>query len=239
MSKDSTEALTMQVESELKQQALTVIDRAKIVKISDQASYDQAASLLADEIKPIRKRWSDYWRGPDKQSGPLALAYRAYDSLMEKFNQGEKPLKEAEDSVSMAIRRWDAEQVRIREERQRKAQQKAEEAARLEREKEAEFAAISGAPEEQVEAIASAPVIVVAPPVETYERRVGIGIRKLAWRARVTDLKKLCAAIGKGLAPTTFVEPNMTTLNQRANADKDCMNIPGVQSYDPNLTGGK
>lgn len=237
MFKNSTEDLTVQVESELKEQALSIIDRAKIVKITNQESYDQAASLLADEIKPIRKRWSDYWRGPDKQSGPLALAYRAYDSLMEKFNQGEKPLKEAEDSVSMAIRQWDAKQAQLREQRQREAQRKAEEAAKLEREKEAEFAAMSGAPEEQVEAIASAPVVVVAPPVEqTYDRRPGL-TRKLSWKGKVTDLKKLCSAIGKGLAPTTFVVPNEAAINSRANADKDCMNIPGVIAYDPNLTG--
>lgn len=233
----TTEQLTTAVEKELRDTSLSVIQRSKSVVIVDQSSYDAAASLLADEIKPIRKRWSDYWRGPDKQSGPLALAYRAYDSLMEKFNQGEKPLKEAEDNVSMAIRRWDAEQARLREQKQREAQQKAEEAARLEREKEAEFAAMAGASDEQVEAIASAPVSVVAAPVETYERRVGIGIRKLAWRARVTDLRKLCVAIGKGLAPVTFVEPNMTALNKRADSDKVCMNVPGVEAYDPNLTG--
>lgn len=226
-----------QVESELKEQTLTIIQRAKIVKITSQESYDVAASLLADEIKPIRKRWSDYWRGPDKQSGPLSLAYRAYDSLMEKFNQGEKPLKEAEDAVSMAIRRWDAEQVRLREERQRQAQLKAEEDARIEVAKQAEFAEMAGASTQEVEAIASAPIFVVAPPVEaTYDRRPGL-TRKLSWKAKVVDLKKLCAAIGKGLAPTTFVEPNETALNQRANADKSAMNIPGVVPYDPNLTG--
>lgn len=235
--RDSTEALTIQVESELKEQALTVTQRAKIVKIQDQQSYDSAASLLADEIKPLRKRWADYWRGADKETGPLSLAYRAYDSLIDKFNQGEKPLKEAEDAVAMAIRRWDAEQVRLREERQRQAQLKAEEYARVEAAKQAEFAEMAGASEQEVQAIASAPIAVVAPPVEaTYDRRPGL-TRKLSWKAKVTDIKKLCAAIGKGLAPTTFVEPNESALNARANSDKSAMNIPGVVAYDPNLTG--
>lgn len=234
----TTQELVTQVESELKEQTLTIIQRAKIVKITSQESYDVAASLLADEIKPIRKRWSDYWRGPDKQSGPLALAYRAYDSLMDKFNQGEKPLKEAEDAVSMAIRRWDAQQTQLREERQRQAQLKAEEDARVEAAKQAEFAEMAGASAQEVEAIASAPIAVVAAPVEaTYERRVGATPRKLSWKGRVTDMKKLCAAIGKGQAPVTFVEPNESAINSRANSDRNTMNIPGVVAYDPNLTG--
>lgn len=233
----TTQELTTAVESELKEKTLTIIQRAKIVKITSQESYDLAASLLADEIKPIRKRWNDYWRGSDKQSGPLSLAYRAYDSLMEKFNQGEKPLKEAEDSVSMAIRRWDAEQMRLREERQRQAQFKAEEDARVEAAKQAEFAEMAGASEQEVEAIANAPVAVVAAPVEpTYERRPGL-TRSLSWKGKVTDIKKLCAAIGKGIAPTNFVEPNQTAINSRANSDRSTMNIPGVIAYDPNLTG--
>lgn len=237
MKEATTQELTRQVEQELQSEALTVVQRAKIVKIVDQGSYDLAASLLADEIKPLRKRWTDYWRGADKQSGPLSLAYRAYDSLMEKFNQGEKPLKEAEDNVAMAIRRWDAEQARLREERQRQAQLKAEEDARVEAAKQAEYAAMAGASDDEVEQIASAPVVVVAAPVEpTYDRRPGL-TRKLLWAARVTDLKKLCAAIGKGLAPTNFVVPNQTALNKRAQSDQSTMNIPGVVAYDPNLTG--
>ena len=224
-------------EQELKDETLSVIQRAKIVKIIDQESYNSAASLLADEIKPIRKRWSDYWRGADKQSGPLSLAYRAYDSLMEKFNQGEKPLKEAEDKLAMDLRRWDAEQARVREEMQRQAQLKAEEEAKIEAEKQSVFAEMGGASEEEVKAIASSPRQVVAAPVEpTYERRAGL-TRKLSWKAKVVDLKKLCAAIGKGTVPTTFVVPNDTALNSRANSDRTTMNVPGVIAYDPNFTG--
>lgn len=236
----TTQDLVKTVEQELKQTALTVIERAKLVRIVDQGSYDQAASLLADEIHPIRKRWAAYWRGENGDSGPISLAYKAYKSLMDKFNEGEKPLKDAEESVVNAIRRWDAEQKRLLEEKQRQAQLKAEEEARIEREKQAEFAAMSGMDEAEVQAIATAPVAVVAAPVEpVYERRKGLPFKTLPWRARVTSLKKLCAAIGAGKAPETFVEPNQTALNKRADSDKVAMNVPGVVAYDPNVTGTK
>lgn len=220
-------------EQELKTQALTVVDRAKSITIVDQASYDAACSLLVDEIKPFRARWKDYWENVKKP------AYAAYKAILDKFNEGDKPLEAAESAIKKEILRFENEQKRLAEERQRQAQREAEEAARREQDQQAEYAAMAGVSEEEVEQITQAPVLVVAPPVEpAFDRASGVSTRS-NWKARVTDLKKLCAAIGKGQVPVTYVLPNQQALDARAKADKSTMNVPGVVPWDDKTVAGR
>lgn len=219
-------------ESEIKQEALTVIEQAKIVRIVDQASYDEAADLLLNQIKPFRKRWLAYW---SDVKGP---AWQAYQAIQKKFTDGDKPLEAAENTVKAEINRFDQEQERIRAERQREAEETLRKQQEEENLRAATMAEESGATEEEVNAIVSAPIVTVAPPVEpTYAKASGISSRE-NWKARVTDLKKLCAAIGKGQVPITYVLPNESVLNARAKADKQTLNVPGVVAFnDPVISG--
>jgi hypothetical protein len=219
-------------EQEIKQEALTIVDQAKVVKITDQATYDVACKLLLEQIKPFRKKWRDYWNEVREP------AYQAYQAILNKFNDGDKPLEAAEKQVKTEIARFDAEQERIRQELQREAEEKARQEEEEERLRLATMAEESGATEEEVTAIVDSPVTAVAPPVErTYQKASGIGSRE-NWKARVTDLKKLCQAIGKGIVPTSYVTPNESALNARARADKSTMNLPGVLPYnDPIISG--
>lgn len=235
----TTEQLTQEVEKELTTTALTVINRSKAIKISDQLTYDDACSLLLNDIKPMRKRWADFWRGADKASGPLSLAYKTYDSLLQKFNQADKPLEAAEKSVKAEIGRWEQGQARLKEEAQIAAQKAAEDEARLLQEQEAEYAAMAGASEEQVAAISSAPVHVVAAPVEsTFQRASGVSTRS-KWVAVVTNLRQLAAAIGKGTVPTSYIQPDQSALDKRAAADKNLLSIPGVVAREEKIVAGR
>lgn len=219
-------------EQEIKQEALTIVEQAKVVSIKDQPSYDDACSLLLQQIKPFRKRWAEYW---DEVKKP---AYAAYKAVLDKFNEGDKPLELAERQVKTEIAKWDAEQERIRQELQRKAEEQARKVEEEERLRIATLAEESGATDDEVTAIIDAPVIAVAAPVEpTYLRASGVSSRE-NWKARVVDVKKLCAAIAKGTVPITYVLPNESVLNARAKADKATLNIPGVVAYnDPIISG--
>jgi hypothetical protein len=229
----TTQELTTEIESELKSEAMTVIERSALIKITDQSSYEEACSILINQIKPLRKRWSDFWEGMREP------AYRAYQAIMDKKTAGDKPLEMAERQIKSEVARWETEQSRIREDAQRKAQAEAEEAARIEQVKNAEFAGMAGASKQEVEAIASAPVVVVAAPVEaSYEKVSGVSIRS-KWVAVVQDAKKLCAAIGKGLVPVNYVTPNQAALNARASADKSTLNIPGVVAREEKIVAGR
>ena len=222
-----------QIEQELKQEALTVVQQAAMVRIVDQNSYNLAAALLTEQIIPFRKRWKEYWETLRKP------AYAAYQAILDKFNEGDRPAENAEKQVKLAILGWDLEQDRIRQELQRKAQEEAERKEQEERLAAAVIAEESGATEEQVEEIVSAPVVVVAASVEpTYQRAAGISKARDNWKAKVTDMKKLCAAVAKGLVPADYVLPNESALNDRAMADKNTLNIPGVVPYnDPIISG--
>lgn len=227
-----TDTLTTN-EAEIKQEALTIVEQSKIIKISDQPSYDYACSLLTEQIKPFRKKWKAYW---DTVKNP---AYAAYQAILTKFNEGDKPLEEAERQVKAEIIRWDAEQQRIREELQRQAEQKAREEEEEERLRIATLAEDSGATAEEVDAIVDTPSIVVAPPIPvTYQKASGISTRD-NWKVRVTDLKKLCAAIGKGTVPVTYVLPNESVLNARAKADQNTLNIPGCVPFNDKIVSGR
>jgi hypothetical protein len=220
-------------EQELKQEALTVVQQASLVKIVDQQSYDNAASLLTEQIIPFRKRWENYW-APLKKA-----AWDAHKSIMGRFNEGDEPAAKAERLVKDAIRVWDNDQARIQQERQRKAQEEAERREREDRLAEAVMAENSGAAADQVTAILEAPVTAVAAPVQpTYAKAAGVSGRD-NWKCRVVDMKKLCAAIGKGLVPANYVEPNDQVLNARAKADKETMNLPGCVPFNDRTISGR
>lgn len=220
-------------EAEIKQEALTIVEQTKVIKIIDQPTYDAAASLLLDKIKPFRKRWQQYWDDVKKP------AWAAYQAIQSKFNEGDKPLEAAEIAVKQEIRRWEAEQERVRQELQRKAEADAREREEEERLQAATLAEEAGATEDEVQEVLNAPTMSVAPPVEpTYQKAVGVSSRE-NWKAKVTDMKKLCAAIAKGQAPVTYVLANESALNARAKADKQTLNIPGVVAYNESVISGR
>ncbi len=220
-------------EVELKQEALTVIQRAQLVKITDQPSYDSATSLLLDEIIPWRKKWAAYWN-------PITTtAYTVWKGLKEKFNEGDAPAEAAERQVKQEIRRWDDEQERIRQELQRKAQAEAEREAEEERLRAAIVAEESGASEQEIATIVDAPVAVVAAPVQaTYAKVSGISKRD-NWKAKVTDLHALVKAAAKDKSLLPYLLPNDQALNARAKADKQTLNLPGVVAYNDSVISGR
>lgn len=220
-------------ERELKEQALTVTERAKLVKIVDQSTYDAATSLLLNDIIPFRKKWHSYWetlRVP---------AYAAYQGIMSKFKEGDAPAEAAERQVKTEIRRWDDEQQRLQQELQRRAQAEAERTAEEERLRAAIVAEEAGATDEEVQTIVSAPVAVVAAPVEpTYVKTSGVSKRD-NWKAKVTDLHALVKAVAKDKSLLSYLEPNDSALNARAKADRQTLNIPGVVVYNDSIISGR
>ena len=221
-------------EQQIKQEALTVIERAQIVKIVDQDSYDSACSLLLEQVKPFRKKWKEYW---DAVKRPLK---EAVDAVQQKFNEADKPLETAELNIKSAIRQWDEEQERIRQELQRQAELEARKREEEERLKTVEQLKDDDpfVTEEDVQAILTAPSIAIARPVEaTYSRAVGVSKRD-NWKCRVTDIKALCRAVANGKVPPTYVVANESVLNARAKADRQTLNIPGCVPYnDPVIAG--
>jgi hypothetical protein len=212
-------------EQQLKSEALTVVQRARTIVVSDQASYDSACDLLLSTVIPFRKRWSDFWK-------PMTeAAWKAYKTVQIRFKEGDEPLEEAEKAIKKEIRRWDDEQQKIEAERQRRAQEEAEKAAEEERLRAAIVAEEAGATETEVSAIVDAPVAVVAEPVApAYQRTSGISKRE-NWKCKVNDLHALVKAAAKDKSLMAYLQPDQRALDARAKADRQTLNLPGCVAY--------
>lgn len=217
---------------------LAKVEQTAAITITNQETYDRAANALL-AVKSWRKSWKSYWYGSEDNPGPITLANRSWKSLLNKFGERDEPAEKLEKSLGRQILSWDDAQRRLQEERQREAQRKAEADEEARRAQLAFELEESGAAEEEIESLMQAPVVAVAEPVEpTYQKAQGVS-RRENWKARVTDLKKLCKAIGAGKVPVEYVEPNMTALNARAKADKSTLDLPGVEAYDEPVIAGR
>src|SRR6266436_1218574 len=214
-----------ETEIALRQDLTTITAGIGGIEITSQETYDRVALFLVKTVQPFRKRWADYWAEPKR------LAWEAHKAIVAKFNEGDEKAEQLEKAIKLEIRKWDDFQEKLRQERQRAEQRALEEREARDRAAQAAFAEEEGAPPAEIEAIVSAPSIAVAEPVaETYQKVTGISKRE-NWKARVTDLKKLAAAVAKGQVPANYILPNEQVLNARAKADKQTMSVPGVVPY--------
>lgn len=220
-------------EQELKQEALTIVQRATMVKIDSQESYTAACDVLQKEIVPMRKRWADFWK-------PLTgAAWDSYKKIQARFKEGDEPLEMAERVIKTEIRKFDEQQIRIEQERQRLAQQEAEKQAEEERLRAAIVAEEAGASESEVAAIVDTPVAVVAEPVApTYQRATGISKRE-NWKYKITDFHALVKAAAKDKSLLVYLQPDERALNARARADRSTLAIPGVVAYNEAIVSAR
>jgi gas vesicle protein len=224
-------------QEELETQSLTISKQAGALIIRDQGSYNQAVEMLK-AVKSMRKKWCDYFE-------PLReKAYSAYKEVLDKLKEGDRPLEVAERSLKHSLLTWDEAQRREQERLQAEAQRKAEADEEARRAQLAFEMEQDGAEEAAIEEVVLAPVVTVAQHVApTYQKAAGISTRE-NWKARVTDVKKLCKAIGAGKFKFDPADEQKLAdflaglLKDRASADKSTLCIPGVEAYnDPVIAG--
>jgi hypothetical protein len=210
--------------------ALSVIDQAKDVVVTDAETYTSAGILwksIGEMIKEVKETFD-----------PICeAAHQAHKKATEKRAKYLDPLTAAQKSVKQLMSAYDLEQERIRQAEQRRLEEearKAEEERRLQEAIEAEEEAKrNGATVEEAaqeaQAIIEEPVYV--PPVvlpKATPKLQGGPVYREVWSAQVTDIKALCKAVAEGRASTECVMANMPVLNKMATALKNTMNVPGV-----------
>lgn len=204
-------------------EALTLPEKAKAIVIRTADEYKQAAEFkitLSDWRKKIVEEFA-----PMKEA-----AHKAHKTITAKEGEYLKPITEAESTLKASIIKWQDEQESIRRAEQARLEAEARAAAEEER-KRREEEALQAAIAEGAEEVYVEPAPYVPPPIAapTYEKVTGLGITR-RWGADVTDIKKLCRAVADGVVPESYVLPNMPALNQRAQADKQALVLPGVRS---------
>ena len=210
--------------NDVETKALTIVDQAKAVKVTDAQSYIVAGALWK-AIKDMMKEVADTFD---------PIIEKAHASHKEALAQKAKfyaPLEAAYRSVKGLMSTYDADQERLRLAEQHRLEEiarKAEEERLLQEAIAAEEEAKrNGATKEEAKqeaaAILSEPVY-VAPIVlpKAVPKMQGGPVYSTRWDFEVTDLGKI---------PREFMAPDLVKIRQIVTALKDQTNIPGIRAF--------
>ncbi len=218
----------------IQQEVSLVVAEGQAIAISDQESYDRATKFLVERLNPKLDAINAFFDPNIKSAHELHKSLLAHKSLV----LGQPTALKL--NINRAIIKWDDEKELERQEAQRKAveaQRVLDEELRLQSAAEVES---QGGTEEEVQRVLETPVMTTSPVVApVYNRAQGVSTKTL-WRAEIKaeadgttfdkSMRELCAAIGRGEQPVSYVEPNLTALGQIARAQREAMNVPGVKA---------
>lgn len=200
---------------------------AESIIIDSPTMYGEAA----EEVKSIKRKIAELDTRRKEITGPLDVAKK---SVMDLFRAPTEMLEKASKILGKAMEHYDAEQDRLRRERQ--ALLDAE--ARKERERLAEEAAKlaeAGRTEEAAVKLETAAVI-SAPAADTEAvKAAGISFTE-RWQAEVVDIVALCRYVADNPDQRALVTANQVALNGMARALKGSMKIPGVKAISQRTT---
>lgn len=214
------------VETEpVEEKALTIVDQARAVKVTDAESYVIAGTLwkaIGDMIKEVEETFNPI----------VKAAHVAHKAAVEKRAKFLDPLTAAQKDVKRLMSDYDAAQEAIRREAQRKAEEAArkaaEEQALLEAIAAEEAAKANGAAQEEAaaeaEAVMTAPVYV--PPVvvpKATPKLAGGPVYRTVWKYRVTN---------STLVPREYLMLDEVKIGQVVRALKGATNIPGIEPFE-------
>jgi hypothetical protein len=212
---------TKELETQAKNQALSLKERVDALQVVDQASYDLADALnkQAYEGKKAFHVWFDPIDEASKAQRKTTIAQgKAID----------EPFDYIIEITAARKGKWRREQEAIAAQKQREAEEIARKKAEDKQIEEAELLASLGMNEAAEAALTAEPVIerVI---VEAPSKGAGTVLRDY-YRAEVTDLLALVKAVAAGQAPLEAIEANMTYLNGKARLEKGGMKVPGVRA---------
>lgn len=219
-------AEVIDITRDLEQKAVTWADRARAVKITNQAGYVGACEEVK-AVKALREEAEIHHRPM------IDAAHKAHQAALAGLKKIDAPLAEAERIYKGLIGDYVAQQERIRLEKERSARIEADRLAAEQREREIEEAEAQGATAEEVRSIVEAPLPATAPVISAPRVQAVAGVSKPRenWKARVTSRAKLIAFVAANPRFEELLAPNETALNGLARAMKATMNIDGVESY--------
>ena len=201
--------------------ALSVSERAKIVKVASNDQYLEACELVKT-IKALRAEI-------DATFDPvIAKAYQTHKEAVAQKRKFEQPLVEAEGLVKRSIGDWLSEQERIRKEEELRLQKLAQEE---EERRQLQNAVILDDLGETEEANRLLEETVVAPPVvlPQFTPKVhGVSMSQ-RYSAEVVNLMELVKAVAQGKAPIQCLKADQVFLNRQAVAMRQAMAYPGVK----------
>lgn len=214
----------------------------------------RAVKLLAKDVEEKRtaitgplnqavKAVNNLFRAPatylEQAESTLKGAMLTYDR--EQQRKAEEARREAERKAREERERIEAEARetarKAKEEADRIAQEAAAAAAAGDQVKadelaiQAENTATAGAAEAEAIAVAAELVVAAPVPIATAAPKIaGLSTRQ-NWKARLTDKMALIRFIAEHPEHQHLLDVNQSSINQLAKAQKEAMNLPGVEAY--------
>ena len=253
-----TEAALKLVETEeVEVKAISIVDQAKAVIVTDSKTYTAAGILwksIGDMIKEVKETFDPICEAANrahkeatgkraKYLAPLTAAQKSVKAIMADYDYAQEKIRKAEEERLRKIEEERIASERKAEQERLEAERKAEEerllaeaeAAEKRGDKEAAEALATAAVEttEQYKEVAAtlAQEPIYVPPVvvpKAVPKMQGGPVYRETWFAEVTDIKALCMAVATGKAPAECVMGNMPVLNKMAVALRSSLNIDGV-----------
>lgn len=196
--------------------------RSLVVKSQDQRAY---AITFAGRLKHLRERIEERFH-PTANKKKIYAAYEAsletehafYDDIDSAGKEVKRIVSEYDREEALKAQREAAAAEAKRLEEERKAREKLEAQAKAAEEK---------GKIEKAEALREQAETVTVAPVFTPTREV----KKLVWKARVTNMMQLCKAISEGLVPWNVLEIRQSEMNSFAKGYDGKTEIPGLTFY--------
>lgn len=217
MTQPNAEALARTAKAD----SVAIMARAESLTIANPEELTASGELLRDiagkakQVKAQLKTITD----------PLAEATKAAKAL---FAPVTDELAAADGTVRRAVLTYQQE-----ERRKAAAAQAIEDAKARKRREELDAQADrheNAGREERAEERRDESAATTAPIVEEPAAPAGVSTRT-TWKARVTDLKELAAAVGRGEQPESLIAANMPALNALAKGAREGLKVPGVEAW--------
>lgn len=213
--------ITDTTEETMKTEVLAIPDKAKLITVVDQASFD-AADRFFGIIKDMEKK-IDAFFDPMIEAAmeTKRKAEAARKAVVTRRDEVKAPLVDASNYLRPQMYAWTKKQ----EEERRLEQLRLEAQARKEEEerrlREAELLEQMGEHEE-AERVIEEPVIFQAPVAQKVSAPSNF-IAKENWQFEIVDIDKL---------PRKYMVPDETMIRAEVKRMKGKTNIPGVRAYD-------
>jgi len=238
-------------EQSLARTSTDLVTRAKSFVITTAAQFELAGEMLTT-LKDQKRRIVDFfeadiqrahaaWKGlTTKRASFVDPLDEAISNLSARYGTFAKEAREAAERERRRLEKeaHEREQARLKEEADRlAAEAKAKADAALEAKTREEALALEAQAEDlqkaaeytKIEAATVPAPVLPARPVVTPPKGTTV---KANWSHEVTDLTALVKAVAAGTVSIQAICANDTYLRQRAKADKDTVQIPGVRFYD-------
>lgn len=198
-----------------------IVENAKIVKVYDVESYTHAIGL------------GRLLQASEKSLGELFVpAKKQIDAVKKIVLDAEKEdvgaVQAAKQAIAQKVQAWDAEQLKIKQEEERRLR---EIARKEEEERKLQEAIELEAQGEKEEAVRVLDAPSLPPPVivqTAVAPHVAGKVSRVTFKAQVTNLRALVAAVAKGSVPLEAVKADGVFLNRQATSYRMGLQYDGV-----------